>query len=254
LLSRALRLRAAFNHLHVFLDPAPDPARAFAERERLFRAGKGWDVYDASLLSPGGAVVPRAAKRVVLSPEAQAMLALPDATVSGERLVQAVLTMGVDLLFNGGIGTYVAASAETDAEVRDPVNAGARVKAPALRARAVAEGGNLGFTQRARIEYSLAGGRLNTDAVDNSAGVDMSVHEVNLKVWRCAPVEYGRVVIESRNALLVEVTDEVVALVLAHNQAQSRVLGVDQVRSRTRLADFRELMAVLERTAGLERT
>src|SRR6266849_6426990 len=211
-----LGLRAAFNHLHVFLDPSPDAARSFAERERLFRAGLGWDAYDPTALSPGGAVLPRAAKRVTVSPEAQAMLGLAEASVSGERLVQAVLGLDVDLLWNGGIGTYVAAPEETDAQVRDAVNDPVRVKASALRARVVAEGGNLGFTQRARIE----GGRLGPEA---------------------------------RNALLAEVTDEVAARVLAHNRAQSRLLSLDQVRSRRRLADFRALMTELERAAGLDR-
>src|SRR5439155_23925 len=226
---------------------------SFAERERLFRAGLGWDAYDPAVLSPGGAVLARAAKRVTLSPEARAMLGLGDAAVSGERLVQAVLTLDVDLLWNGGIGTYVAATDETDAQVHDAVNDPVRVKASALRARVVAEGGNLGFTQRARIEYALAGGRINTDAVDNSAGVDMSDHEVNLKICLRAAVEDGRLTPEERNALLASVSDEIAARVLAHNRAQSRLLTLDQARSRRRLADFRQLIAELERAAGLDR-
>ena len=254
LCSPHLRLRAAFNHRHVFLDPDPDPARGFAERQRLFHAGKGWDAYDPAALSPGGAIVSRAAKAVTLSPEARAMLGLGEETVSGERLVRAVLTLDVDLLFNGGIGTYVAASGESDADVHDPVNDPVRVRAHALRARVVAEGGNLGFTQRARIEYALGGGRINTDAVDNSAGVDMSDHEVNLKICLQPAVASGAFSAAERNALLEQVTDDVVARVLAHNRAQSRILGLDQVRSRTRLADFRELMSELERTVGLDRT
>src|SRR5439155_1005486 len=147
--------------------------------------------------------------------------------------------LAVDLLWNGGIGTYVAATEETDAQVHDAVNDPVRVKASALRARVVAEGGNLGFTQRARIEYALAGGRIDTDAVDNSAGVDMSDHEVNLKICLGVAVEDGRLSPEARNALLASVTDEVAARVLAHNRAQSRLLSLDQVRSRRRLADFR---------------
>src|SRR5256886_5571548 len=181
------------------------------------------------------------------------MLGLGDPAVTGERLVQAVLALDVDLLWNGGIGTYVAATEETDAQVRDAVNDPVRVKASALRARVVAEGGNLGFTQRARIEYALAGGRIDTDAVDNSAGVDMSDHEVNLKICLGVAVEDGRLSPEARNALLASVTDEVAARVLAHNRAQSRLLSLDQVRSRRRLADFRALMAELERAAGLDR-
>jgi glutamate dehydrogenase len=248
-----LRLRAAFNHLHVFLDPAPDAARAFAERTRLFRAGKGWEAYDPAALSVGGAVVARDAKRVVLSPESQAMLGLPEPAVSGERLVQAVLTLDAELLFNGGIGTYVRASSESDAEVHDAVNDAVRVRASALRAKVVVEGGNLGFTQRARIEYALAGGRIDTDAIDNSAGVDLSDHEVNLKICLRAAVEDGLLTTEARNALLVAITDEVAARVLAHNRAQSRLLSLDQVRSRRWLPDFRELLGELERSAGLDR-
>ena len=252
--SRQIRLRAAFNHLHVFLDPDPDPARSFAERERLFRAGKGWDAYDPSVLSRGAAVVPRTAKRVVVSPEAQALLGLPADGVSGERLVHAVLTLDADLLFNGGIGTYVGATEESDAEIGDPPNDPVRVKASALRVRAVVEGGNLGVTQRGRVEYALAGGRINTDAVDNSAGVDLSDHEVNLKICLQPLVERGALGPAERNALLAAVTDDMVVRVLGHNRSQSRLLGLDQARSRTRLEDFRELIADLERTAGLDRT
>jgi glutamate dehydrogenase len=249
-----LRLRAAFDHRHVFLDPDPDPARAFAERERLFRAGRGWGAFDPAAQSRGGAVVERAAKRVQLTPEAQAMLGLAAPVASGEELVRAVLRLDVDLLFNGGIGTYVKASAESHAEVGDPANDGMRVDADTLRARVVVEGGNLGFTQRARVEYALGGGRIDTDAVDNSAGVDMSDHEVNVKIGLRAVVDSGELTCEARNALVASVTDEVVAAVLAHNRDQSRVLGVDQVRSRTRLDDFRELIAELEHTAGLDRS
>jgi glutamate dehydrogenase len=177
------RLRAAFNHQHVFLDPNPDATRAFAERLRLFDAVLGWGAYDPAALSPGGAVVPRAAKTVTPSPEAAGMLGLPPGVpVSGERLVQAVLGLDVDLLFNGGIGTYVGATGQADADIRDAVNDPVRVRAGALRARMVVEGGNLGFTQQARVEYALGGGRINTDAIDNSAGVDLSDHEVNLKI------------------------------------------------------------------------
>jgi glutamate dehydrogenase len=248
-----LRLRAAFNHLHVFLDPDPDPARSFAERRRLFAAVLGWDAYDPAVLSPGGAVVLRAAKRVTLSPEAQAMLGVAEREVSGERLVQTLLTLDVDLLWNGGIGTYVAATGESDAEIRDPANDAVRIRAAALRTRVIAEGGNLGFTQRARLEYALAGGRINTDAVDNSGGVDLSDHEVNLKICVQPVVESGALTMAARNALLTELTDDVVSRVLAANRAQSRLLGRDQLRSRTHLVDLRDLQAELERAAGLDR-
>jgi glutamate dehydrogenase len=248
-----LLLRAAFNHEHIFLDPTPDPARSFAERRRLFEAAKGWDAYDPAALSPGGAVLERAAKRVTLSREAAAMLGVTEPAPSGERIVQAILRLDVDLLFFGGIGTYVKAAAETHADVRDAVNDPVRVDAATLRARMVVEGANLGFTQRARIEYALAGGRIDTDAVDNSAGVDLSDHEVNLKVALQPVVEAGDLAPDARNALLERVTDEVAAHVLAHNRAQSRLLTLDQQRSRSRLDDFRELVVELERTAGLDR-
>ncbi|MFN8545184.1 MAG: NAD-glutamate dehydrogenase [Candidatus Binatia bacterium] len=251
--SPAVKLRAAFNHLHVFLDPEPDPDASFRERERLFRAGQGWDAYDRALLSAGGMLVARSAKRVTLTPESRAMLGLPDEPLSGEALVRAVLCLDADLLFNGGIGTYVKAGTETAADVGDPVNDGVRVDANALRARVVAEGGNLGFTARARVEYALAGGRINSDAVDNSAGVDMSDHEVNLKICLQPVVESGALDAAGRTALLAAVQEDVAARVLAHNHRQSRVLGVDQLRSRTRTDDFLDQMGALERGAGLDR-
>jgi glutamate dehydrogenase len=249
--SRHLRLRAAFNHRHVFLDPDPDPARSFAERERLFRAGRGWDAYDRAVLSPGGMVVERAAKRVPLTPEVRAMLELGDEAPSGEALVRAVLRMPADLLWNGGIGTYVRAADETDAAVGDPANDAVRVTAEELRVRVVAEGGNLGLTQRARVAFALAGGAVNTDAVDNSAGVDTSDHEVNLKICLQPVVAAGAMTMDERNALLAAVQDDVVAHVLAHNRRQSWLLTVEQARSRVRLADFRDHAAALAREADV---
>src|SRR5262249_45163584 len=168
-----VRLLAAFNHRHVFLDPDPDPATSFAERRRLFDAGGGWDEYDPAVLSPGALVVPRAAKRVVLTPETRRLLGVAEDAPSGGTLVRAGLRLGADLLWNGGIGTYVRAPDETDAAVGDPANDAVRVPSSDLRVRVVAEGGNLGLTQRARVAYALAGGHVNMDAVDNSAGVDM---------------------------------------------------------------------------------
>jgi glutamate dehydrogenase len=248
-----LLLQAAFNHVHVFLDPTPDPARSFAERARLFKTGLGWDAYDPTVLSPGGMVVPRAAKRVTLTPEVRSLLRVDDESLSGERLVRAVLMHDADLFWSGGIGTYVAAPEESDAEVRDVLNDPVRIKANAFRARVVAEGGNLGFTQRARIVIALGGRSIDTDAVDNSAGVDMSDHEVNLKIALKTATDAGQLTFEARNRMLAEVTDEVATRVLGHNRLQSRLLGYDQVRSRTRLADFLDLIAELERSAGLDR-
>jgi glutamate dehydrogenase len=198
-------------------------------------------------------VVARAAKRVPLTAEVRSMLGLTEDAVSGERLVRAVLMHDADLFWNGGIGTYVAAPGETDAEVRDPVNDPVRIRADAFRAAVVAEGGNLGFTSRARVAIALSGRSINTDAIDNSAGVDMSDHEVNLKICLKEATDDGRLSAEARAQLLAEVTAEVAARVLGHNRAQSRVLGHDQVRSRTRLADFVDLMTELEHSAGLDR-
>src|SRR6185503_5662724 len=184
LLSPSFKLLAAFDHRHVFLDPSPDPAASYAERKRLFGLPRSsWADYNATLISRGGGVFARDAKRIPLSPEASAILGtvLPPptdggspASLTGEDLVKAVLRMPVDLLWNGGIGTYVKASGETHAEVGDSKNDSVRVDAAQLRARVVAEGGNLGFTQAARVEYAMRGGKINTDFIDNSAGVDLS--------------------------------------------------------------------------------
>jgi glutamate dehydrogenase len=253
-----LQLRAAFNHLHIFLDPDPDPAAAFAEREHLFHLPRsGWNDYNPAVISRGGGVFPRAAKKINLSPEATAMLGLDRDTgingLSGEELIRAVLCMEADLLWNGGIGTYVKAQDETHAEVGDAGNDAVRIDATQLRVKVVAEGGNLGFSQRGRVEYALAGGRINTDAIDNSAGVDLSDHEVNLKIALGRVVEAAGLDFEGRNALLAELTDQVCEHVLADNRRQVRALTIDQFRSRTRLADFRDLIAQLEAEAQLDR-
>jgi glutamate dehydrogenase len=254
LLSRRMCLRAAFNHRHIFLDPDPDPARSFAERERLFHLPRSsWSDYASGLISEGGGVFPRSAKRVVLSPNVQRMLGLEKESATGEEVVRAILHMEADLFWNGGIGTYVKASDEPHAAAGDSTNDGVRVDATALRVKVVAEGGNLGFTQRARIEYALHGGRINTDAIDNSGGVDMSDHEVNLKMALSGVVESGQLAFAERNRLLAELTPEVTRRVLAHNQRQARVLSLDQLRSQTRLSEFRELIADLENEEHLDR-
>jgi glutamate dehydrogenase len=254
LLSRRARLHAAFNHQHIFLDPDPDPARSFAERERLFQLPRSsWSDYAASVISEGGGVFSRHAKKVSLSAAARRMLGLDTDNPSGEEVVRAILRMQADLLWNGGIGTYVKADDETHAEAGDSTNDAVRVNGAELRAAVVAEGGNLGFTQRGRVEYALRGGRINTDAIDNSAGVDMSDHEVNLKIALAAAVDNGQLLAAERHQLLVELKAEVTRRVLAHNQRQARLLSVDQVRSQTRLSEFRELMAQLESDGLLDR-
>ncbi len=252
--SRHLRLRAAFNHLHVFLDPDPDPEISYTERERLFRLPRsGWNDYAAEAISAGGGVFPRAAKKIPLSAEVREMLGVDTDSLSGEELIRAVLAMEADLLWNGGIGTYVKASDESHADVGDSANDGVRVDARELRVKVVAEGGNLGLTQRARVEYALAGGHLNTDAIDNSGGVDLSDHEVNLKIALGRPIEAGALSMTERNDLLVELTATVCDIVLSHNRRQARLLTLDQLRSRTRLDDFRELILQLESEMQLDR-
>ncbi|HEX5727033.1 MAG TPA: NAD-glutamate dehydrogenase domain-containing protein, partial [Longimicrobiaceae bacterium] len=217
LLSPQIRLVAAFDHRHVFVDPNPDPARSFAERKRLFALPRSsWDDYDRATLSPGAMIVPRASKELEVTPEARAALGLAEGVerLDGEGLVRAVLQAPVELLWNGGIGTYVKDREETHAEVGDTANDPVRVNADELRCKVIGEGGNLGLTQRARIAFALRGGRLNTDALDNSAGVDMSDHEVNLKILLNRVVQDGEMSTEQRNDLLREMTDEVSELVL----------------------------------------
>ena len=234
LLSRHLKLVAAFDHRHVFLDPDPDPSVSFAERQRMFDLPRSsWADYNPSLISAGGGVWPRSAKSVPVSAQARAALGL-DAGADGERvtalspdeLISAILRAPVDLLLNGGIGTYVKASHETDADAGDRSNDAVRVDGSALRARVVAEGGNLGLTQAGRIEYALAGGLVNTDFIDNSAGVDTSDHEVNIKILMSAGITAGSVKPDERGDLLHAVTDEVAAHVLRHNDGQNMELAV----------------------------
>ena len=229
LLSERIHLVAAFDHRHVFIDPSPDPATSYVERRRLFdKPRSSWADYDTGLLSAGGGVWPRTAKSIPISEQARAALGL-DATqtaMAPADLMHAILLAPVDLLWNGGIGTYVKSAAETNAAVGDKANDALRVNGGELRARVVGEGGNLGVTQLGRIEYSRAGGRINTDAIDNSAGVDTSDHEVNIKIAVQPAVASGRMTLADRDALLVEMTDDVARLVLADNIEQNRLLGV----------------------------
>ena len=255
LLSRNIRLVAAFDHRHVFLDPDPDPEASYRERERLFEMARStWRDYDLDAVSEGGGVWDRDAKEIELSPEARELLGVEAEALNGEAVVRAILRSDVDLLWNGGIGTYVKASGETHGEVGDPQNDGVRVDASELRASVVGEGGNLGFTQRGRIEYALRGGRINTDALDNSGGVDMSDHEVNLKILLDAAVRDGELDREGRNELLAEVTDEVARDVLANNYTQSLAVSLDERRVREIPAEFRDALVRLERDGLLDRS
>ncbi len=232
LLSRQLRLLAAFDHRHVFLDPDPDPATAHAERERLFRLPRStWADYSPDLISEGGGVFPRSAKSVPLSPQVRAALDVEAEALTPAEVVRAILRAPVDLLWNGGIGTYVKASAETHADAGDKANDAVRVDATQLRARVVAEGGNLGFTQRGRVEYALTGGRIHTDAIDNSGGVDCSDHEVNIKVLLDTVVADGELTAKQRDRLLGEMEADVAAMVLRDNYDQTAALANALVQS-----------------------
>jgi len=226
LLSPHIKLIGAFDHRHVFLDPDPDPARTLAERARLFALPQSsWADYDASLISEGGGVHPRSAKSIPLSPQVRERLRVDAEEMAPQELIRALLCAPVDLLWNGGIGTYVKASTETNNAAGDRTNDAVRVDATQLRCRVVAEGGNLGLTQPARVEYARAGGLIHTDAIDNSAGVDCSDHEVNIKIVLDGVVAAGDLTVKQRNELLVEMTDEVAALVLRDNVEQNRALA-----------------------------
>jgi glutamate dehydrogenase len=227
LLSRHIKLLGAFDHRHVFLDPNPDPEASFKERERLFNLPRSsWGDYDSKLISKGGGIFPRSAKSVTLTPEVKKALGVDANSLTPTDLMRALLKAPVDLLYNGGIGTYVKATHQTHVEVGDRANDAIRVNGKELRCKVVAEGGNLGLTQLGRIEYALSGGKINTDAIDNSAGVDCSDHEVNIKILLNYVVAEGRMSEEQRNRLLAEMTDEVGALVLRDNYFQTQSLSV----------------------------
>ncbi|HVM15113.1 MAG TPA: NAD-glutamate dehydrogenase domain-containing protein [Egibacteraceae bacterium] len=251
--SRQTRLVAAFDHRHVFLDPEPDVAAAYRERSRLFRlAGSSWADYDRSLLSAGGGVWSRTVKAVPLSDEVRGVLRLDDATLSPPDLIRALLRAPVDLLFAGGIGTFVKSSQESDADVGDRVNDAIRVDAVTLGARVVGEGGNLSLTQRARIEYARRGGRCNTDAIDNAGGVATSDREVNLKILLRSAVEGGRLAAEERNALLEEMTDEVAGQVLRDVYLQTAAISREAAGSAQAITAYEHLMVQLHHPRGLE--
>jgi glutamate dehydrogenase len=252
-----VRLVAAFDHRHVFLDPDPDPTRSFAERKRLFDLpASSWNDYDRALLSPGGEIVDRRAKAVTPSKEVRVALGMPDDTpaeMTPDQLIALILRAPVDLLWNGGIGTYVKATREPQAEVGDRANDGVRANGGQVRARVVGEGGNLGFTQRGRIEYARAGGRINTDFIDNSAGVDTSDHEVNWKILLGLAIQRGELTIEARNDILQDCAPDVVQHVLYDNYLQAQILSQEEAVSSQRIEAYEELMQQLEADGELER-
>ena len=227
LLSEHIKLLGAFNHMHIFLDPDPDPAKSFAERQRLFNLPRStWEDYDKSLISAGGGVFARSAKSIELSEQMCQLLEIERGRLTPNEVIKALLRAPVDLLWNGGIGTYAKASTEQNADAGDRANDALRVNASELRCRVIAEGGNLGFTQRARIEFARKGGRINTDAIDNAGGVDCSDHEVNIKILLNAPIENGDMTQKQRNELLEQMTAEVGELVLRSNYLQTQALSL----------------------------
>ena len=254
LLSRKIRLVAAFNHLHIFLDPDPDIAASFRERQRLFRKPKlGWGDYDESVISKGGGVYSRQAKTIRLSAEARRLLGTSELTMQPDALIRAILRMQVDLLWNGGIGTYVKASSEGHSDVGDLSNDSVRVNADELRCKVIGEGGNLGLTQRARIEFAQHGGCINTDFIDNSGGVDSSDREVNIKILLSDVVARTSMTREKRNDLLASMTDEIAELVLRNNYLQTQAISMSEVRSVERIDEMARLITNLEKTGLLDR-
>jgi glutamate dehydrogenase len=255
LLSKAIRLVAAFDHRDIFLDPDPDPALSHAERQRIFNlARSSWADYDQSKISRGGGVYSRSMKTIPLSPEVKAFTGLSVDQIEPTELIRALLKSPADLLWFGGIGTYVKASTQSHADVGDKANDALRVNGNELRAKVIGEGANLGMTQAGRIEYALAGGRLNTDAIDNSAGVDTSDHEVNLKILLNASIAAGELKAEARDPLLARMTDDVAALVLADNYNQSLALSVAQRGGAWESDAYGRFMRALEREGRLNRS
>jgi glutamate dehydrogenase len=255
LLSHQLKLVAAFDHRHVFIDPDPDPERSYAERRRLFEMPRSsWGEYDPSVLSEGAIVESRNVKSIELTPQARAVLGVTATRMSPNEVISAILRAPVDMLWNGGVGTYVKAGTESHASVGDRTNDAVRIDAWELRCKMLVEGGNLGVTQLGRVEYAINGGLVHTDAIDNSAGVDCSDHEVNIKVLLGDLMRDGELTIEQRNRLLTEMTDEVATLVLANNRAQTLALqiarrqGLPMVNVHARYLDQLEAEGLLDRS------
>ena len=255
LLSKQIRLLAAFNHMHIFIDPNPgDPAKLWAERERLFGLPRsGWADYNTKLISKGGGVFERSAKSIELSDEIKALTGLTGTSATPDELIHALLKAQAELLWFGGIGTYVRGTLETDRDVGDRTNDAIRITADQLRVSVVGEGANLGITQAARIEFGAKGGRINTDAIDNSAGVDSSDHEVNIKILLSEAMRRGALPRGERNTLLASMTDDVAAHVLAHNIAQTGALSLAEATAREDLPALERLMLRLEARGVLDR-
>jgi glutamate dehydrogenase len=254
LLSKHIKLLGAFNHLHIFLDPDPDPLKSYEERKRLFNLPRSsWKDYNPELISTGGGVFERSAKSIKLSPEIKFVLNTKKDSMAPNELIRAMLTSSVDLIWNGGIGTFVKSTQESHLDAGDRTNDGIRIDATELNARVVAEGGNLGMTQLARIEYSLQGGIVNTDFIDNSAGVDCSDHEVNIKILFNRLVREAEMTLDQRNKLLEKMTDEVAALVLLDNYDQTQMLSLETSVAQQTIDLFRQYINDMEKSGRLDR-
>ena len=254
LLSPCIQLVAAFNHMHIFIDPAPDTKKSFRERERLFAMSRStWGDYNKKLISKGGGIFSRKAKRIDLTPQMQSLFDCKEDNLTPNELIVYILKAQVDLLWNGGIGTYIKAEIETDADVSDKNNDAIRINGSQLRAKAVGEGGNLGVTQRGRIEYAQAGGLIYTDSIDNSAGVDCSDNEVNIKILLSQLIKNGRLKSKDRNRLLVEMTDEVGQKCLLNNYRQTQIIDSIEQNAATEIFQHARFMRHLEAEGILSR-
>jgi len=255
LLSKHIKLVAAFNHLHIFIDPTPDAKTSYAERHRLFHLPRSsWEDYNPKLISKGGGIFSRSAKYIPISSEMKTCFGITKDKLEPNELLRHILTAEIDLLWNGGIGTFVKGSSERNEQVGDKTNDAIRVNGNGLRAKVVVEGGNLGLTQLGRVEFALNGGRVLTDFIDNSAGVDCSDHEVNLKILLNKIVSNGDMTIKQRNALLAEMTDDVAALVLKNNYWQTQAISIALKQAYKNHDLYARFINVLEKSCGLDRT
>ncbi|WP_375326362.1 NAD-glutamate dehydrogenase [Candidatus Tisiphia endosymbiont of Nemotelus uliginosus] len=252
--SNSIKLIAAFNHKHIFIDPNPDPIISFNERKRLFALpASNWTDYNQELISVGGGVFERSTKSITLSLEARTLLKIAKYEISPEELIKAILQVEVDLLWNGGIGTYIKATTENNLEIGDKANDNLRVNGNQIKAKVIAEGGNIGISQQGRIEYSQHGGKINTDFIDNSAGVDCSDHEVNIKIALNQAVASGKITIPERNKYLVEMTEQVEELVLIDNQQQNQALNIMQLSPALNIGIFSQFIDTLEEANLIDR-
>ncbi len=254
LLSPHIRMVAAFNHMHIFLDPNPDAKKSFKERQRMFNLPRSsWLDYDKSLISQGGGIFERGAKSIKLSKQIKEVLLIEEDEVTPVQLMSAILKAPVDLMWNGGIGTYVKALDENNSEVGDRANDALRINGCELRCKVIGEGGNLGFTQKGRIEYALNGGRINTDAMDNSAGVDCSDHEVNIKIALTQAMRAGKLNLEQRNKILESMTNDVAGLVLNDNRLQTQAISIAQNQGISSISIYGQFLSKLEKSGLLNR-